>query len=311
MVDLPVYKMAGGGVGFCLLMCLLLFWARRMERRARLQAGQQEDGRVMGIVGLPGGGKTSFIVGHYAVPALRQGRTVITNFQMFVEDLPGRWVKMRPSTFGEDLLGIGSSLNIDEETGEPMSGWFVDTACTCGKDHDETCSRPDGDVPAKACCKGFRARRLCNCNGVVLVTDEVQSFVPANQSKPLPLDLLTWATMIRKNHVFWIWSTQYWKWVHSAVRRLTRQGLICETDVLYSDRVARMYDVDYDKGEMSGEPLTTVRYKPAVIAGNFYDSAEVIVPSSTAADMLGQMSRRHLRVIPGGGGAERHAAGST
>jgi len=280
---LPVWSLLALG-GFVVASILFMFWARRWMGRQVSGKGRLDEGRLIGVVGLPGFGKTSFIMSNYVVPALQSGRTVIANFSVYADDLPGRFVKLKPSNFGLDLLGIGSSLNLDDD-GLPVSGWFIDTACTCGKTG--------------------REQLMCPCNGLVLVIDEGHAFLPANQSKGLPVDVLTWLTMCRKNHLMIIWATQYYKWIHSAVRRLTQEVFMCQRELLGGHHVARSFGLDPIKGDLGNVCAYEVKYDVRTI-GHLYDTSEVVVAAHTAYELAGELSRKHLR--RGGGARYEHAA---
>jgi hypothetical protein len=290
---LPTWLIISAASFCAVCMCLIVF-AHRVDGKLNSGKGRLDQGRLIGIVGLPGFGKTSFIMHTYVIPALKQGRGVITNFSVMPDEAwPGTATLMDADSFGPDLLGIGSSLNVDKKTGQPMSGWFVDTACTCGKGHDDKCKRPNGDVPAFPCCDGFRAWRQCACQGRVLVIDESHAFLPANNSRPLPVDVLTWLTMCRKNHLMIIWATQYYKWVHSACRRLTEDVYKCEKGIVAGRHVARQHRLDNSNGELSREHASEVKYDIKSV-GKYYDTYEVIVPAHTAYEMAGTMSRKNV-----------------
>lgn len=258
-------------LGFVLLFGFLIVKMRQVEGRTAGGVGKFFDGRLIGVVGLPGFGKTSFVMHAYVLPALRSGRTVVTNFTVKDDDMPGRAVKMKPDTFGADLLGIGSSLNVDDE-GQPMSGWFIDTACTCGKEG--------------------RDQLACACNGVVLVIDESHAFMPASNTRPLPIDLLTWLTMCRKNHLQIIWCTQYYKWVHSAVRRLTADVYQCSRNGLQAHHVARLHALD-GNGNLSADATSEIKYDVRKV-GDRYDTYEVIIPAASAYQIAGELRKRNV-----------------
>jgi hypothetical protein len=273
------------GLGaFLVLGLAFLRWVRRYESRVMTGAGRFDEGRVVGVCGLMGGGKTSFIMSQWVVPALTRGLTVASNFTVLDDGLPGRSIKLRARTFASDVLGIGSSLNVDEETGEVLSGWFIDTACTCGKDHDKDCTRPRGDLPVVACCAGFRARRECRCNAAVVVIDEAHAFVPANNSRPLPLVLHNWLTMARKNHLEIIWATQYYKWVHSGFRRLTEDVFTCQSTMGDGRHEAIHQRMKRGGSDLDPAVVTVVKYDNRGVRGR-YDTYEVITPSQTALEM--------------------------
>lgn len=284
-----------GIFAFALGSVLLLAWARKWEGRQLSGAGRMDAGRVIGIVGLMGSGKTSFVVTNWIRPALQQGRRVVANFGVKDSGFPGTALVVSPETFAWDLLGTGSSLNVDKD-GEPMSGWFVDTACTCGKGHDEGCDRvmPQGE----ACCRGFERQRQCGCRAAVVVIDESHAFLPANQSKPLPIEILTWLTMARKNHVQIIWCTQYYKWVHSAVRRLSQDVFRCEPGAVDGKHLAMMCRLSAN-GELSNEVVSVVKFDNRSVR-SIYDTFEVIVPAHTAHELAGTLSKKTIgpRPIP-------------
>lgn len=288
----------GPTLGLLGLLGVALWFARKargMHGRVLAGDGSRLDvGRVIGVCGVPGTGKTSFMVRNWAVPALKLGGRVVANFTVYPDpEWPGSFRKLKAENFGPDLMGIGSSLNLDETTGEPTSGWFIDTACTCGKDHDPGCSRPGGDVPLAPCCDGFRARRDCSCQGVFLFLDEGHAFVPANGSKSLPVDLLTWFTMCRKNHLMIVWGTQYYKWVNSGVRRLSEQVFMCSKRLGEGQHRANLHVLDWSKGDIGRDPVATIDYDNRPI-WKYYDTKEVIVASQTAHEIAGQLSRKEI-----------------
>jgi Zonular occludens toxin (Zot) len=263
------------GVLFCLMVL-----KRVIERglaSSVTDGGKIREGMVLGVVGKMGYGKTSFIVSNYAIPALRAGRTVVANFTIRADDLPGQCVRLEAHQFGADLLGIGSSLNTDPTTGEPVTGWFYDTACTCGKDGND--------------------RVQCGCNAAVVVLDEAHLFVPASNSRPLPVELMQWFTMARKNHVQVIWATQYWKWVHSAARRLSSQIWVCEPGKMRGNHVANCHE-PFALEQRESVPLASIKYQITESLVSRYDSWEVVVPAATAFEIAGQMKRKKL---PAGG----------
>lgn len=297
----PGWVLFGAG-GVVVVSMVFMFWARRLQGRALSGKGRLDQGRLVGVVGLPGYGKTSFIVSNYVLPMLREGRTVLANFTVYADEFEGRFIKMKSGNYGADLIGIGSSLNLDDDL-EAMSGWFVDTACNCSKTCTPGCL---GRIGPQACCKGMRAKIMCGCNGAVLVIDEAHAFLPASQSKPLPVDLLTWLTMCRKNHLMIVWATQYVKWVHSAVRRLTEDVFMCESQLLAGHHVARLHHLGFT-GELGREVSAEVKYKIGEV-GEFYDTSEVIVAASTAYEMAGEMSRKNIANKVGSGATQSHAA---
>lgn len=280
-----------GLFAFCALGLFVMMFGRRWQGRMMSGTGRIDEGRVIGCVGLMGSGKTSFMVLNWAVPMLRQGGTVIANFGIDDSDLPGKSIKLLPDTFGLDVLGVGSSLNYDANTGEPMSGWFYDTACNCGLTHDTGCGRVQPAVGT--CCPGFAAQRACGCRSALLILDESHAFVPASNSRPLPVELLTWFTMARKNHIEIIWATQYYKWVHSSVRRLTQDVFMCTPrigDGLHTADLVRLGP----GGELGRDIFTSIKFDNRPIRGR-YDTYEVIIPAHTAHELAGTMSKRSLR----------------
>jgi hypothetical protein len=276
---------------------MFMFWARRFEGRQLSGQGRFDEGRLVGVVGLMGAGKTAFMMSNWVVPALREGRSVVSNFTVFVDkiDAPevGEFHKITAEDFGSQLMGSGSSLNVHESTGEALSGWFIDTACTCGKDHDVGCDRPGGDVPLHPCCDGFRERRRCACRGAVVIIDEGHCFVPANQAKPLPIEVLRWFTMARKNHLQIVWATQYYKWVHSAVRRLTQDVFTCNEELLGAKHTARLQRLDESNGNLGRDVVSQVKFDRRKVQ-DLYDTYEVVLAAETASEIMGTMSRRHM-----------------
>lgn len=294
-------------VGFIVIMVVFVKFAKRAQGRVFAGSGTRYDeGRVFGVVGLMGSGKTSFVVREFAIPALQIGRPVVSNFSIYDEKFNGTATLLKAQDFGFDLLGIGSSLNLDDE-GLPMSGWFFDTACQCGKDHDASCPNPPGFVPVgeRPCCAGFRARRDCGCRGALVIIDEGHAFVPAAGSRPLPLDLHTWFTMARKNHLQIIWLTQYYKWIHSAVRRLSEDVFFCRPLIGDGQHVADLHKLDPIKGDVGALPVASVKYDNRPIR-EFYDTREVILPAATAHEIAGNLDRKRGLRDRERGGSARH-----
>jgi hypothetical protein len=261
------------GAGVIFVLWLIKAGAEKLVARERIQPGKLQEGKVFGVVGKMGYGKTSFAVGHFAIPALKQGRTVVSNFTIRDDDLPGRSVLMRPSSFGSDLLGIGSSLQLDRETGEPASGWFVDTACNCGKQD--------------------KAQEACGCNGALVIIDESHLFVPASNSRQLPVELHQWFTMARKNHVEVVWLTQYWKWVHATVRRLSTDIWDCRPTLVRGRHEAYCFN-PHDMDDKQRIAHAKVDYSITEALVSRYDTYEIVVPAATAFDIAGQMRKGHM-----------------
>lgn len=283
-------SMMGLLVGICVGLLLILKFARRWEARVKSGTGRMDEGRVIGVVGLMGAGKTSFIMKNWIAPAIAAGQTIVSNFSVNTKGFAGTSMLLRADTFGMDLLGIGSSLNVDPQTGEPMSGWFYDTACRCGKGHVDGC---DKVMPAgTACCAGFRAMRECRCRQATVVIDESHAFVPASQSRPLPLELQIWFTMARKNHLQIIWSTQYFRWVHAAVRRLSQDVFVCEQNGMDGKHIAHMMRLQAS-GDLGKETVLSIKYDNKSVR-SMYDTYEVILPSHTAEEMAGTVGKRTI-----------------
>jgi len=175
-----------GLVAAALVMYGFMVLMMRQSGRLALAGGSLREGRVTGVTGLMGGGKSTLTALYVVRPWLKRGRTIIANFGIDpeVQGVSGEVLFLRSSSFLEDILDIG------------VGGSFYDTLCTCKRvcdDHSPT--------PAPNECPKCKLWLRCSCRGVKLVIDEAQVFIPSNNSASLPIELKSWITLTRKNHI--------------------------------------------------------------------------------------------------------------
>ena len=266
--------LAGAVAVFSFAMWLML----KLSAKGALGGKLLDEGKVRGICGLMGHGKSTLAAMYIVHPWLKKGRTVVSNFGIdpAAQGLPGTVVLLSSASFLEDLLEIGTD------------GTFVNTLCRCEKNNRCEVHQPE---PVPTGCKACAQRMRCRCEGVKIVLDEAQVFVPANNSKSLPIELKSWITLARKNHIELIWLAQSHKDVHAMLRRMTGELWRCveaEGLGLVSQRF-RM-----EGGEPGKEPTETLRYQWAPRAEGMFNSWEIIIPARDALEMAGKLSKKYV-----------------
>lgn len=275
-VDIPtnVLWVALGGI---VVLAVFLSYTKRSSAKMALHGATLREGRITGLTGLMGGGKSTLAALYIVRPWLRKGRTLVTNFgvEPAKQRLTGRAVLLSSENFLEDLLGIG------------VGGSFVDTGCRCSKyckEHGHV------DECGAARCENYGRRLRCSCEGIKLIIDEAQVFVPANNSRSLPIELKSWITLTRKNHIEMVWLAQSHKDVHAMLRRMTAEMWHC-TD-LEAQLVAQRFGVE--AGEPGMRPLDKIGYRWNISADGMFNSWEIIIPAKDAIEMAGQLSRKYV-----------------
>ncbi|MDZ4233374.1 MAG: zonular occludens toxin domain-containing protein [Dietzia sp.] len=261
-------------LGGYLLMMRLFKWSARLALGGKLL----EEGKVRGVIGLMGHGKSTLAALHIVRPWLARGRTIVANFgiEPDAQGLSGTVVFLTSATFLEDLLEIGTD------------GTFVSTLCSCSK-NGGCVDHPDHPVPTG--CARCKKWLRCPCNGVKVVIDEAQVFIPANNSKSLPIELKSWITLMRKNHIELTWLAQSHKDVHAMLRRMTSEMWKCNKDFGVG-LVAQRYACE--AGEPGQEPTETIKYMWSPKADGMFNSWEIIIPARDALEMAGKLSKKYV-----------------
>lgn len=266
------------GVGGALaLFTFLMNWSRKASARNMIGGKRLAEGRVRAFTGLMGGGKSTLLALMVLHPWLKRGRTVVTNFgcDPAEQGLTGNVVLLSSQRFLEELLEIGTD------------GTFVNTLCTCERRNRCKDHQPE---PVPHGCLACRRRLRCSCNGVKVCIDECQVFIPSNNSKSLPIELKSWITLARKNHIELIWLAQSHKDVHAMLRRLTAECWQC-TDVATNLVTQKFLMV---AGEPDKTPIESMSYRWNYKANGLFNSWEIIIPARDALEMAGKLDSKYI-----------------
>jgi len=271
-------------------MMRLLF---KLAARSAVTGKRLSEGSVRGVTGLMGHGKSTFVALYVVRPWLKRGRTVVTNFgvEPDVQGFKGSAVLLSSASFLEDLLGIG------------VGGSFVDTGCRCSRHCSEHVSVTECGALG---CPRYKRRLRCSCEGVKVIIDEAAVFVPANGAMGLPMELKSWITLTRKNHIEVCWLAQSHKDVHAMLRRLTQEYWECVLDT-GGMSVAQRFPAH--AGEPGREPSHSMRFAWSPLADGMFNSWEIILPARDALEMVGKLSGRYLAELEVSAEMRRRAAG--
>lgn len=218
------------------------------------RAPRRVPGRVSGVVGAMGSGKSLFVVSRAILPALKRGEYVVTNFDM---DIP------------PGLKGVHRTLDT------PMI-------------FEELAERgQDAVAYARAKGRGWNLRdvsgaelaqrgHVANC---LVVLDEAHIYAPS--SKMVLTDTaLWWTTHCRKLGIELYWVTQFPEQIAKGMRRNT-------AEVWQARRRggktfgAKCYPMDKWDKQNRGKPLDSLVYRLTPDVMKLYDSFELIAPEPT------------------------------
>jgi hypothetical protein len=175
---------------------LLLATNRRLKHQTPKTGG---DGKVIGIVGRMGSGKSYFAI-RMALARLRRGANVVTNFSMNLEDAPAvnelRAAKVRKRRAAKQLgMPLGKVKVLWGVTGSwrKFRGW----------------------------------EQFAELEDAVVIIDEAHLYAPGNKSLTFPDVARFKMSQARKFRLDVIWLSQHENRVNSVLKDLTNMMYVC------------------------------------------------------------------------------------
>jgi hypothetical protein len=239
------------------LLLALPFGAVLLWSNHRLNAKTQKsggDGKVMGIVGRMGSGK-SYMACRIALKRLKHGANVITNFSMNLDDAPAinalRLAGKRPSAVSKTLgIPIKKVRVLWGVTGEwsQFRGW----------------------------------EQFAEFDDAVVIIDEAHLYAPSNKTLVFPDVARFKMSQARKFRLDVIWLTQHENRVNTVLRDQTNLIFVCRSWMSGAWFSALGYEPE--KLRRHGQHLERIGYRFNLAVAQLYNTLEILAADDHLID---------------------------